>query len=591
VLWGLFFYWLLAMFLRWTKEKKLSSLLRPSAFFWLSVVLGLGAAFMQLFPSFMFMREAFSVRGVERGFEYAASWSLHWPEFFSLWVPQFGSFLDNYWGPNPFKLNTEYAGAMALLFAVVAVVYRPRPWRIFWAAVALFAVLFSLGANTPVFKIAYYIVPGVKKFRAASMFMFWFSFATVMLSTLFFADVMRDRLAAMAELARKRWQRGLLIAIGVITLLALIFSSKGFVSSLMASSLDDMRKSQVFEQNFARNFVPMLWLWWFYAALSLGLLWALVQGKVSKYLFLGVVLVIGLIDTMNIDSKFISVVNPTRYFYDEPAVVQLQQQMPRDPFRLFPLPGTFATQNAAGIHGLEEVEGFHDNELLWYRAFRGEQSASNFFQGMISYDPSGKPYLVPDNLQKGNNFLDLANARYVVGRNQTGLVVIENRNALGRLSFVPGYRVMKEDQIVPALQANAYDIRSTVALLEEPAQKPSAAAPADSTAIVSMKVEWKKYTPNYREAQVSAPREGFLRFAEVYYPGWKIRVDGKPVKYYRADQTWMAIYLAQGSHRIEMMPTSLYLGKAELVSFPIIAVLILYWIAMAVVSTRKKRGI
>ena len=88
--------------------------LRILALFPAAVIIGLGIGFIQLYPSLMYVRDGFSVRGADRGFDYAASWSMHWPEFFSLWVPEFGNTLDSYWGSNPFKLNSEYAGAIAL---------------------------------------------------------------------------------------------------------------------------------------------------------------------------------------------------------------------------------------------------------------------------------------------------------------------------------------------------------------------------------------------------------------------------------------------------------------------------------------------
>ena len=204
VLVGLFLYWLMHVIRLYLKERKIAALIPSVGFFWLAVIAGCGLAFIQLYPSFMYIRDAFSVRGVERGFEYAASWSLHWPEFFSLWVPEFVNTLDSYWGENPFKLNSEYAGAIVTLFAVLAIVHKRNPWRIFWGAFCGLAILFSLGAHTPVFHIAYYIVPGIKKFRACSMVMFWFSFGTAILTSLFLKDIMSDEFARFSDGYRKK---------------------------------------------------------------------------------------------------------------------------------------------------------------------------------------------------------------------------------------------------------------------------------------------------------------------------------------------------------------------------------------------------
>jgi uncharacterized membrane protein YfhO len=146
---------------------------------------------------------------------------------------------------------------------------------------------------------------------------------------------------------------------------------------------------------------------------------------------------------------------------------------------------------------------------------------------------------------------------------------------------------------VEALRSGGYDVRKTVALTKEPQTKPSAppAAAGDSAQDPQqlLSVKWDKYTPNYRKAEVSAGRDGFLRISEVYYPGWEIRVDSKPVPVYRADLAWMAVNIAKGDHTVEMIPHSLYLKKAQFVSFPLLALLGLYWIFAFVYSRMRKK--
>jgi hypothetical protein len=590
VLWGLFIYWLLFVILKYLKDKKFSSIVPASAYFWGAVLGGLGLALIQLLPSFLFIKDAFSVRGAERGFDYAASWSLHWPEAISLWVPEFANTLNNYWGENPFKLNSEYAGAMITLFAVVAVFQKARPWRIFWASICGLSLLFSLGAHTPVFHIAYYIVPGVKKFRACSMIMFWFSFGAAILSSLFFKDLFSGEFFNFSEKRKKKWKKGIYIALAAITAAALLFSLQGFVTALLqpiCQSLSDSQKSRIFEGNFTKNFVPFLWLWWFFAVSSLLLLLGVMSGKVNKYVFGAAVLVIGLIDTMRVDAQFIQVVNPTPYFYSEQTLVDLKNEMTNGPFRCFSLPGAL-TQSGEGIHGVEGVGGFHDNELRWYRQFRGDQQDRNYFDNLIGTMADGKQYLVPENLKNGNAFLNIANAKYYLIRQGEQLLSIKNEGALGRISFTPGYIVMDSSRIVDALHSGAYDIRKTVALMKEPDQKPfGTGSPVSLDKPLS--VRWEKYTPNLRRAAVSVQQDGFLRISEVYYPGWEIRVDSKPVKVYQSDLSWMAINISKGDHVVEMLPHSLYLKKAEMVSFPLMLLFGLYWLFEGIKRARKRK--
>jgi hypothetical protein len=317
----------------------------------------------------------------------------------------------------------------------------------------------------------------------------------------------------------------------------------------------------------------------------------MLKQKLSPYAFCGIILVTGLFDTIRIDRLFVHVVNPMQFIVKDKVIDELRSGMDREPFRCFFLPGAFG-QNAEGIYGLEGIGDFHDNELLWFRAFRGDQGR-NFFQDILAQDGQGNPYLNVGDLPNGNNFLNLANVRYYVSRQGGRVVKLENQGALGRVSFVSGYMVMKEGDIAEALLMKRYDIRSTVALLEEPAEKPVPPDFADSLAADAplMSAAWEKYTTNYRKVKITAPRDGFLRISEVYYPGWEIVVDGVKTKILRADLAWMAVPVKKGEHIVEMRPKSLYLAKASMVSFPLIAILLGYWIIIVAMKMRNRQSI
>jgi hypothetical protein len=555
ILWGLFSYAVFAVIILLRQSKKKSAV-RLGLFFGLSVAIGLAIGFIQLFPALMYVREAFSVRGVDRGFEYAASWSLHWPEFFSLWIPEFGNTLDYYWGNNAFKLNAEYAGGMALLLAAVALVWKPRPWRFFWLGVALFAVLYSLGAHTPVFHAAYYVIPGVKKFRACGMMMCWFSFSVVLLAALFLKNAVNGELSGLPERDRKRWTKGLLFAMAGIFLVALFFSMRDAVAGMLPFIAElDSKKRKVFEANFSGNFVPMLWLWVFFAEITLGMLIAVMHGRLKPAVAAGVIFVFGLIDVLRVDAQFNRTIS----------------------LRVFTLPGALK-QNGEGVHGLEGVGGFHDNELRWYREFRGDRDDRNYFEKILAFSPDGQPYLDAEKIDQGNAFLDIANVKYLLVRNGRGLVAVENRNAFGRVSFAPNYAVIDSSRTIEALRRTAFNYRTTVALTGQPSLKPAENIP-DSAAerLPPFSAEWLRYSPNNRVVKVTAPQDGFLRIAEVYYPGWKVLIDGKRAPVYRADGAWMAVYLPHGAHKVEITARSPYFGKAALVTFPVLLLLFLYW--------------
>ncbi len=580
VLWGMFFYWIIALVIAFRKKTG-KKVIGMSVGFWCALFLGIGIALIQFLPTYLYVQHAYSVRGVERGFTFASSWSLHWPEFFSMWVPEFGNTLDYYWGQNSFKLNSEYAGAMAILLGALAIISKPTMWRIFWGSVAAFSILFSLGAHTPIFHIAYYIIPGVKKFRACSMIMFWFSFSTILLASLALKDILAGKFISLSESVVKKWTKGIVIAIVSCAALTMLFSIQEFVGGLFSSVLAETEKQNVFDVNFSKNFVPFLWLWFFFVAAALVSLIYVIRGKLKPSVFVVIVLIIGVIDLLRVDMQFVKLFDPAPYFNTEPALVPLQAEMKTAPFRCYSLPGALA-QNSEGIHGLEGANGFHDNELRWYREYRGEQDM-NYLKSIVDVDSKGQAYLSVDKLSAGSPLLNVANVKYFLVRNQGGeLIPIKNKNDLGRVSFAQNYVVIDSSQIIPAIMNKSYDYKNTVALQSEPSVKYQGKSPVNSSFVS----EWEKYTPNYRKVKVSVPSDGYLRISEVFYPGWKIAVDGNDSPIYKADLAYSAIPIKAGQHVIEIRAHSLYLKNAAIISLSIIILILIFWVVNAIIRLR-----
>ena len=150
-------------------------------------VAGAGAAGIQLLPAVGYVTEhsrrtlTTTESDPAAALAYSSSWSLHPEEAVALVVPEFvgnsaggAAWATNtYWGRNPFKLNHEYLGLAALLLALVAFLGGPDPGlRWFFAGIGGAALLFALGAHTPVWRILYEVLPGVSLFRAPSMAIF-----------------------------------------------------------------------------------------------------------------------------------------------------------------------------------------------------------------------------------------------------------------------------------------------------------------------------------------------------------------------------------------------------------------------------------
>lgn len=621
-MWGFGAYWLFytirqIVFLKQPKQAAIASVA-----FWLAIFLGCGFGAVQLYPAFSYVQDAWSVRGTEKDISFVASWSLHWAEAISLWIPDFGNALQDYWGDNAFKLNTEYAGAMAMLGAILSVIVKPSGWRFFWIATAAIAFLFSMGTHTPVLQFAYNFIPGVNKFRAISMIMFWWAFASVLLSIFFMKDLEKEFWKNLSPKAAKNWAIGLISAAVTITIVAIISSNSGtFVPFLLDNSEFFSQKMSAYEANFSKNFVPALWGWWGMTITILVMLYFAIKGKVAGKAIVIAMLIFGLIDVIRVNTKFIAITPSGSITRIPDAIRQLKLTQKEHPFRVHFTEGADQQlRNFAGVYKLEGINGFHDNELKWYRSFRGDDPTAqhevrpgwygrgaNFDVFHTVQDSTGQRMLNLGSFQMGNPYLNAANCEYILAMNDGIMVAIKNQNALPRIAFTQSYQVVDTITKIDTLGADAtgkvavlktgvgermneilytstFNSRKTV-LLET---KPSFASNDSSIIDPVIPVRWKKYKTNHRIAEVDVPAQGLLRIAEVWYPGWVVLLDGKKVSPLRSDITWMALEVSPGKHTLEMKPLSLYLQTAQKISVPIWLLMLVYGI---VSLFRRKKAV
>jgi len=72
------------------------------------------------------------------------------------------------------------------------------------------------------------------------------------------------------------------------------------------------------------------------------------------------------------------------------------------------------------------------------------------------------------------------------------------------------------------------------------------------------------YQPEWIVVEADLAAEGYLVLTDVYYPGWRVWVDGHKEAIQRADYLFRAVYLPQGKHLVEFVydPASLKIGAA-----------------------------
>ncbi|HSG48227.1 MAG TPA: hypothetical protein VLA43_10475, partial [Longimicrobiales bacterium] len=374
--------------------------------------------------------------------DWSSSWSIHPEEALSLVIPEFAGnnaggadWADNtYWGRNPFKDNHEYAGLVVLLLAAVSFLGgRRRGLRGFFLGLGLAALLFALGANTPVWRIFYEIVPGISLFRAPSQALFLTGFSIITLAALG-----TDRLLSMT---RREEGDGvgrelkLLAAItGGLGLLALLVSSGSFTTVWTSTLYDQIAQQRVAVLQIAQPFITQgAWIAVLLAAAVTGLAWALRKGALAPGVVLAALVALAAVDAIRVDRAFVETLD-----FEEWAApgVNIQTVLDRErdsdePYRM--LSFRRAGQDVLpAIHGIELAAGHHPNDLARYRELIG-MVGSSFPQHLLNA-----------------NIRRILNVRYIlwpdleIGQSVEGPVVSRTTLADGRV-----YETMLEDAGLP----------------------------------------------------------------------------------------------------------------------------------------------
>ncbi len=524
-----------------------------SGFFVISVALALGLGLVQLLPSYKFTT-AQSVRsGEERtSYVYATSWSMHPEEVAGMIVPSFQGFqkgLDQnfYWGRNPFKLNSEYNGILPILFAILAVaMYRSgRTW--FFLGLGALALVYALGANTPIYHLFYSLVPGVKNFRAPGMIVFLFAFAASTLASGFLSSFLDEHAGS-----KKQGGMRLLYAAGAV------FGSALLVT-IAAQPLFDLWKNVLYSsitpkhyENLVSNipaFTGDLWRVAIIASAALAGLWMYRSRRIGSAALVGLLALAAVVDSTVVDARYIVTIDPATFpgLAPDSSVLTLKEKMKADPnaraLTTLPAVTHVHTPNYYAMFGIRSADGAHNNELRSYEAFRG-QSGLHFLEGWVDFS-SGQ--INPEGIGH-NNFLKVAGAKYILIPSGDGNVqVAENPAALGRAFVVHGYTVAAADTAAAAmLRDPAFDPAQTAVLDIEPDPKPS--APSDSTAVSTVKKV--SAGPQSFEIDASLASPGIVVLSENKVPYWTATIDGKPATVLRAYGTFMAVAAPAGNHLV-----------------------------------------
>lgn len=631
-LWGAGFYALFEMLALSANWKTRSLRLGVTAG---ALAIALGISAFQIIPPYLYTTTE-SVRGTgeKTNYGHAASWSLHQEELASMLIPGFigvdvyeqkqgaaglelsGSSLVSipyadmqkahvqgspfYWGHNAFKLNHDSAGIVLTFLAFLGFfVRKSRRAAAFWFVGAAVALSYAMGVHSPLFKLWFAIIPGMKSFRAPSMAMFWLPLLMTMMAIPVITSfkkpenrrgmkagfVMFLLLLAIVCVSRFAWSSvlgipGFLISIGYGALLIAVlnildrgapFHAKEIVKSFQLK----FKNSSKLE--LGAIFVPFLLTGFFFLSnqkllldpvtaiyfkplnegvmeftagkilpsfvlaliATVGVFFAL-NSKLSGIKKAAVVGAIAAIELYTINGAFIQNVSYSDYVQPKNPVIQsILAEYPDSlnrPRVLSLARNQALSGNSFPLYGMRNADGFHDNELASYRLFRGGQNNENYMYN-INQVAQGTDQ---------NAFLDLMDIGDVIFDSRAGTQYIPFKNHHSDGHLYGHYVVLSDSQAVKALR-EGFDYKKTLILAEEPEETFAQSESVNGYGKVVAKPKMDDIT-----YQVSSDKPAFLLSSGNFHRYWKATVNGKPAKVYKAFGTLRAVAIPQGTSTVRL---------------------------------------
>jgi hypothetical protein len=504
-----------------------------------------------------------SIRGASAAggvaFGYATSWSMGFHELPSIVFPNFVGYGGaTYWGAMPF---TDYPNAFLGIAVVLLALFGflppagaaagPAPGpsatlRVFAGALAGLALLVSLGRHFPLYGLLFDHLPLFNKFRIPVMILILFQLGMALAAAWGWGALMQPPRDKSRPDLQDRVLGGAVVALALLGLLSL-FGSDALRGPYVTAALGHQPRlgADAARAAFAA-FAGDLGKVAFLGLALMALAWVARRGRMPVALASVVALVLLLVELWPVSR---AVMQPT---IGEPVARNLEAG--RDDVVEF-----LEKAGPAGSFRVycPEADRFQDNRLAGF--------AIATLGGYHAAKPRLFQDLMDSNALAQLPWLALLNARYWVFSRPVaptdippdwypllrqrfagqGGVVYEYALALPRATVVGAWQVVPDTgrAVLDSISVAARDPAGFTWLTSDPglpSGPPAAAGRAEIT----------KYRLHEVEVEVDATRPAVLRLADLWYPDWKVTVDGRPAKLLRADHLLRAVAVPEGRHKV-----------------------------------------
>lgn len=454
-----------------------------------------------------------------------------------------------FWGATGGAAYQEicvFLGLGVLLFLPLAFMGTNAPRQRLWGGILALSLLLALGKFTPLYRLAYWFVPGIRFVRVPARFLLPASMALSVLAGYGLKFWLEG------GWNRKRMRGVALAAAGGVFLLLL---GAWLIVNLNAETIQGMLSRTQVPVN-TPNYSPRqlmldrwgdlerslrwgmlfsgLWLGWFAMSVWKGNLWKVVAGSLlALVLFESGWFAHRFIrprETQDVLQREYGEIEAIRYLEEHCSldrVLRPDSMIGWWTRKQFPQ----CYPNRLMVHGVQTCRGYDVSIPVDYALFIYAMQGREVPEAPGFYLHFGEPG------QLSSRMLSLLNVRYLL---------------LPYREPIPGFHILSEgppwvyeyERAFP----RAYILPPDLAI---PGQ-----IPEDASAEVTL------YTPNEIRIEAVLPRAGWLVVADNYYPGWKAESGGQALEIEKVLGTFRGIRLEPGQHEIWMIfsPGSLWRG-------------------------------
>jgi len=436
-----------------------------------------------------------------------------------------------YWGDQTSVAAPAYIGAIVFFLFVLGMFTEKSKLKYAFLVGAIFSLMLSWGKNFPImtdFFIDYF--PLYNKFRAVSSIQVILELCIPVLAIM--------GLYSFFKLEKEQqWQalwKSAAISLGLLALLIVVkdmfsFSTEsdayfkqayGEIGQPFVDALKEDRRA-MYTSDLLRSMGLILTVF--------AIFWLFIKNKLSQTIAVVLAGLLMVLDLYVIDKNYVN----TDDFVNARQV--------DEPFQPTPADLEILKDTDPNFKVFEPGQGMAGGRTSYFHKAIGGYSAVKPQRIQQLYDYQ----IANNNIQ----VLNMLNVKYVIQTTEEGQPIpLRNPDANGNAWFVENIMVVDSaDKEIKAL--DSLDTKKIAVVHKEfYSNTKNNAFIKDSLATIKL----EEYKPNYLKYTAQNANDGVAIFSEIYYPnGWKVTIDGKEVKEFRANFVLRGLSIPAGKHTIE----------------------------------------